>query len=324
MKVFVKLTKKIDDSYYIHIGNKITKDFLCRFFSKKSYSKIGIVTDSNVYKLYSSQIKGFFTKDIDIFSFTAGEENKSIDTINTLTENLLKSGFDRKSILIAFGGGVTGDITGFLASIYMRGIRFIQIPTTLLSMVDSSIGGKTGVDTNAGKNLIGTFYQPKMVIIDPEYLYTLPEIEILNGFAEIIKHGIIFDKKYFETIEKLETITNLEMLDTSRIIKRSCEIKSYVVKKDEKESGLRQILNFGHTVGHALEKIANFSIPHGICVAIGMLIESCISKNKKILNLSDYHRIENVLEKFSYLNYFNKIKNLLKIFKTFKNIFNMF
>ncbi|MGC8769916.1 MAG: 3-dehydroquinate synthase [Brevinematia bacterium] len=300
-KVSVKLKKKIDYSYNIHIGSNILEDCLKDFFKQKNFSSIGVITDSNIFKIYVEKLKPYFPEKAKFFSFPAGEENKNIETILKLSSSLQKENFDRKSLLIALGGGVTGDITGFLSSIYMRGIPFIQIPTSLLAMVDSSIGGKTGVDTEFGKNLLGTFSQPLAVFIDTEFLKTLPEIEIKNGMAEIIKHGLIFDKNYIDKLNKM----NYE-----EKIKRSCEIKGYVVSKDEKESGLRQILNFGHTVGHGIEKLFNFILPHGICVALGILIESKISVQKNILSLKDYNQIEKILDDYEYLSYIEKIKGL--------------
>ncbi len=300
-KVHLDFKKKVDYSYNIYIGKEIASNCINDFLKANSFSYTGVITDSNVNSIYREKIEAVFPQNTKIFDFKAGEEQKNIDTVLNLSSSLLKAGFDRKSILFAFGGGVVGDITGFLASIYMRGIPFVQIPTTLLAMVDSSIGGKTGVDTESGKNLIGTFCQPKAVIIDIKFLETLPEIEILNGMAEIIKHGIIFDRKYFLSLKD----SNYE-----KMVKRSCEIKGYVVSKDEKESGLRQILNFGHTIGHGIEKYFNFSIPHGICVALGMLIEARISLNKKILNPIDYEIIEKTIVEYGYNKYLEKIKNI--------------
>lgn len=298
-KVKVKLKKKIDYSYNIHIGTNILEACLKDFFKKKNFSSIGVIADSNICDLYVEKLKPYFPEKTKFFSFPAGEENKNIETILKLSNLLQKENFDRKSLLIALGGGVTGDITGFLSSIYMRGVPFIQIPTSLLAMVDSSIGGKTGVDTEFGKNLLGTFSQPLAVFIDTEFLKTLPEIEIKNGMAEIIKHGLILDRNY---------IDNLNKMNYEEKIKRSCEIKSYVVSKDEKEGGLRQILNFGHTIGHGIEKLFNFTLPHGICVALGILIESKISAQKNILSLKDYNQIEKILYDYEYLSYLEKIK----------------
>ncbi|MGC8764350.1 MAG: 3-dehydroquinate synthase [Brevinematia bacterium] len=310
LTVKVWLKKKLDYSYNIHIGSGILTDVLVGFIKDKGISKIGLVTDSNLKSIYfkeSSQL----LKDVDVFTFPAGERSKNINTVLNLLESLLKAGFDRKSLLIAFGGGVTGDIAGFLASIYMRGIPFIQVPTSLLAMVDSSIGGKTGVDTEFGKNLIGTFFQPQIVIIDTLFLKTLPELEIINGMAEIIKHAIIMDSKYFCQLEEFSfTSEGIDSFFTQAIIKRSCEIKGSVVSKDEKESGLRQILNFGHTIGHGFEKLSDYNLSHGICVAIGMLVEANISRNLGILPEADFRRIKNILDKFGYLNYINEVRKI--------------
>ncbi len=311
-KVNVNLRKKLDYSYRIYVGSNVFDELFSLFISHNKFSKIGVVTDSNLQNIYLA--RGHFLSKFPVFSFPAGEKSKNIATVVELAKELIESGFDRKSLLVAFGGGVVGDVAGFLASIYMRGIQFVQVPTSLLAMVDSSIGGKTGVDTEAGKNLIGTFYQPELVVIDTSYLKTLPPLETKNGIAEILKHGIIFDRNYFSVIEKSSICDfdpeKIDSIFTQRIIARSCEIKGFVVSKDEKESGLRQILNFGHTVGHGLEKLSNYDLPHGICVAIGMLVEAKISKNAGILSEFDFKRIKNVLEKFSYLDYINEIKNL--------------
>jgi 3-dehydroquinate synthase len=320
-KVFVRIKSKVDNSYRILIGHNIFLDVLERYLKKNIFSKIGLVTDSNLFVIYEKLLKKLSREyRIEIFAFSEGEKNKNLTTISNLISEITRKNFDRKSLLIAFGGGVTGDLTGFLASIYMRGIKFIQVPTSLLAMVDSSIGGKTGVDTEEGKNLVGTFFQPSLVIIDTEFLKTLPRKEIKNGFAEIIKHGIIFDEKYFSMLENLSpdffVRPDFDLL--SNIIKRSCEIKSYVVTRDEKESGLRQILNFGHTIGHGLEKVSNFSMPHGDCVAIGMLLEAIISKNRDLLSFDDFRRIREILTKFDYLEAIGELRGFdLKSFFDF-------
>jgi 3-dehydroquinate synthase len=226
------------------------------------------VTDSNVDSLYSGKIiKGSCPK----FVFPAGEKYKTIETVTDICREAVGKGLDRKSIIIALGGGVCGDMAGFAAAVYMRGIEFIQIPTTLLAMVDSSVGGKTGVDLPEGKNLVGAFWQPKLVLIDPETLKTLPAAEVRNGLAEVVKYGMIYDWEFFQLLEKnIAALTELDMDFYSEIIKRCCEIKAEVVSQDEREGGLRAILNYGHTFGHAVEMLSNFEIAHGAAVSTGM------------------------------------------------------
>ena len=213
--------------------------------------------------------------------------------------------FDRKSVIVALGGGVTGDISGFLASIYLRGIPFIQVPTSMLAMVDSSIGGKTGVDSReGGKNLLGSFYQPEAVIIDMEFLSTLPGTEFINGMAEVIKHALIRDRAYFNFIrDKKSEILSLEPEVLAGLMEKSCRIKVSVVEADERERSLRQILNFGHTLGHSIEKTSNFSIPHGYSLALGMIIESHISFSRKLLSEREFSEIVNLIGSYGLDSY---------------------
>ncbi len=228
-----------------------------------------MVTDSNVDPLYSDKVEDEIAK----FVFPAGEKSKTINTITDICRKAVEAGLDRRSMVIALGGGVCGDMAGFAAAVYMRGIEFIQIPTTLLAMVDSSVGGKTGVDLPEGKNLVGAFWQPKLVLIDPETLKTLPMAEIRNGLAEVVKYGMIYDWEFFKLLESnIEALNCLDMDFYSAIIKRCCEIKAEVVAQDEREGGLRAILNYGHTFGHAVELISNFEIAHGAAVATGMAV----------------------------------------------------
>ena len=229
-----------------------------------------IVTDSNVDSLYSDKISNC---NCPKFIFPAGEKNKTIDTVTAICRKAVETGINRKSMILALGGGVCGDMAGFAAAVYMRGIGFIQIPTTLLAMVDSSVGGKTGVDLPEGKNLVGAFWQPKLVLVDPETLKTLPFEEVQNGLAEVVKYGMIYDWNFFQLLEhNLEALKDIDMDFYSEIIKRCCEIKAEVVAQDEHESGLRMILNYGHTFGHAVELLSNFDVAHGAAVSIGMAI----------------------------------------------------
>ena len=228
-----------------------------------------LVTDSNINELYGS----WAVKKADMkYVFPAGEENKNIQTIADICSFAARGHLSRKSTMAALGGGVTGDMTGFAAAIYMRGIDFIQIPTSLLAMVDSSVGGKTAVDIPEGKNLIGAFHQPRQVLIDTDFLKTLPLKEIRCGLAEIIKTGVILDENLFTELEKSpETLTTAPDYDRyTPIIRRCCELKAQVVATDEKEGGIRAILNYGHTFGHAFELLSNFQLSHGDGVALGM------------------------------------------------------
>jgi len=258
-----------DRSYNIIIKAGILQnanDVLSTFCSKHSTL---IVTDSNVDPLYSDKIKAGDAK----FIFPAGEKHKTIDTVSDICRKAVEVGLDRKSLILALGGGVCGDMAGFAAAVYMRGIDFIQIPTSLLAMVDSSVGGKTGVDLPEGKNLVGAFWQPQLVLIDPETLKTLPTEEVRNGLAEVVKYGMIYDWEFFQHLEKnLDALNNLDMDFYTEIIKRCCEIKAEVVAQDEREGGLRAILNYGHTFGHAVELCSNFDIAHGAAVSIGMAV----------------------------------------------------
>ena len=267
---------KANDSIIYHI--ELVHDFsmLPTFLQQLGYGrtqKICIVTDSNVAPLYARDVQDLLEKEFDtviLHTFEAGEHNKNLETVNTLYQTLIEQHFDRQDLLIALGGGVVGDLTGFTAATYLRGIDFIQVPTTLLSQVDSSIGGKTGVDFMQYKNMVGAFYQPKAVIIDPLVLKTLDARQFSCGAAEIIKMAACFDRELFETIEKNRIEDDPEMF-----IAGALNIKKDVVQKDERESGLRRALNFGHTLGHGIE--SNTDLLHGECVSIGM-IPMCSAK----------------------------------------------
>lgn len=263
--------------------------------------KYAIITDSKVAKIYGKSLQKYLQKKglkCMLFSFPQGEKSKNIHTVEKLAIEMVEKGFTRKDAVITLGGGVVGDTAGFLASVYMRGIPYIQIPTTLLAMVDSSIGGKTGVDLSLGKNLLGTFYQPKLVLIDPKYLKTLTQNQIHNGLAEIIKYGVIKDKNLFTFIEQnLDKIFALNKAVLKRIITRSIEIKTEVVERDEKESKLRMILNYGHTYGHAIEKMSGYRLLHGYTISIGMVIANTIAVEKKLLKPAAAERIKNLLKK---------------------------
>lgn len=237
-----------------------------------SAERVAVITDDTVDKLYSDVVmKSLSDAGFETFKFVFphGEKSKNISTFSSILEFLAEIGLTRTDALVALGGGVVGDVAGFAAASYLRGIDFIQIPTTLLACVDSSVGGKTAIDLKAGKNLAGAFYQPKLVIADFETLSTLTDGIFADGMAEVIKYGVIFDKAFFEFLRDNEAKDNLEY-----VITRCVELKRDIVNADEKEKGVRALLNFGHTVGHAIEKCSGYKIPHGSAVAVGMVIIS--------------------------------------------------
>lgn len=243
--------------------------------SLRTGKKAIIITDENVDKYYSDTcIKELQDSEFEVYKHVLkpGEQNKTLDAVNSIYQKLIEHKFDRSSVLIALGGGVVGDIAGFAAATYMRGISFVQIPTTLLSQADSSVGGKTGVDYDGHKNVIGAFYQPKLVFLNVNTIKTLPKREISAGLAEVIKHGLIMDEEYCDYISyNAQKIFNYEENVLQYLAKRNCTIKGHVVEVDEKEDDLRAILNFGHTIGHAIETVQNFELLHGECVSLGIV-----------------------------------------------------
>lgn len=272
------------------------------FLEKKSknYTKIFIISDDNVAKLHlstlESRIKHNFA--IETLVVPSGESSKSFNIFEQICDEVLNRGADRSSLIIALGGGVVGDLAGFVASVVMRGIDFIQIPTTLLSAVDSSVGGKTAINSKAGKNLIGAFYQPKLVLIDLNFLQTLPNRELRAGYAEVVKYGLIADREFFDYLQdRYQDIFtgNDEVL--MHIIDKSCQIKADIVAQDEKEQGVRALLNLGHSFGHVLESDTNYSdiLNHGEAVAIGMLMAAQMSANLGHLHQSKVEIIANHL-----------------------------
>lgn len=257
--------------------------------------KICIVTDSNVGPLYESAVEEVLRKvssDISVFTFEAGEKNKNLDTVSSLYQTLIQNGLDRKSILVALGGGVVGDLTGFGAATYLRGIDFIQIPTTLLAQVDSSVGGKTGVDFQQYKNMVGAFHQPRLVYMNLSTLTTLPAEQFACGMGEILKTGLICDGEFFRFVcREQESIKALDMKLIAAMVRRCCEIKAGVVERDPKEQGERALLNLGHTVGHAVEKLKNFTLLHGQCVGAGLVAAAYLSMKRGLLNEQEYQEI---------------------------------
>lgn len=276
----------------------IGRDLQARNIAKR----YGVISDDHVASLYGDALlKSLAAAGVaaEMFTFPRGEASKNLETVGRLASRLAAANFDRKDSLIALGGGVTGDITGFLASIYMRGIPFVQVPTTLLAQVDSSVGGKTGVDIPEGKNLIGTFHQPRAVYIDTDALRTLPGEELLGGLAEVIKYGVIVDEAFFGFLEQHRNrILRLDDAVIPGMIARCCEIKAWVVEQDEREGDLRRILNFGHTIGHAIEAASDFSLIHGLAVAMGMAAVAALSVRTGHLPRQDADRIRGLLHAF--------------------------
>lgn len=265
--------------------------------------KIAVVSNPKVAEIYSDKVLNSLKKegfDSHLILIPDGEPYKDYFWAYHILTKLLEFGFDRKSCLIALGGGVIGDITGFVSSLFMRGIPYVQIPTTLLSQVDSSVGGKTAVNHPLGKNMIGTFWQPILVWIDVETLSTLPEREFLSGIAEVIKYGIIWDSDFFNLLENnRDKILKRDRDLLIRIIKRSCEIKSEVVSRDEREASLRAILNYGHSIGHAIEALTGYSAYlHGEAISIGMVYEAKLSNLLGFLSKDDFEKIKNILKEF--------------------------
>ncbi len=236
--------------------------------------RVAMIADASVHELYRSGRMGSAPWLGETITFPAGEKSKTRESWVRLTDTLMERGFGRDSALIALGGGVTGDLVGFVAATYMRGVPYLQVPTTLLAMLDASVGGKTGVDTPQGKNLVGAFHPPAAVIADPQTLATLPDRDYRAGLAEAVKHGLVADRGYFEWMEiDAQAIASRSLDPLTRLIRRSVEIKAEVVSGDERETGRRAILNAGHTVAHALERISGYKLPHGEAVALGLVVE---------------------------------------------------
>ncbi|WP_317367110.1 3-dehydroquinate synthase [uncultured Tyzzerella sp.] len=294
-------TINIDKKYNIYIE----KDFnnIKRYLIKDNieYNNVVIITDDNVCKYYLQNIKeSFLGYNVFVYTIKYGEQSKNLNQIYNIYEFLLNNNIDRKSLIVALGGGVVGDISGFVAATYMRGIKFIQVPTTLLSQVDSSIGGKTGVDFLGKKNIIGSFYNPSLVYINISTLNTLPKEQFENGMAEVIKHGYILDKDYLNfIIDKKEEIKNYNKNILAEMIYKSCKIKANIVSIDEKEKGIREILNFGHTFGHSIETESNFDILHGQGVAIGIIASMYISYKKGYILKEDIEKAKEILKYFN-------------------------
>ncbi len=282
----------------IKLPNNISYDITIDKLKELTFDrKVVIVTNPTVSGFHLEYLKNKIkSNNLSIVTVPDGEEYKNMETVDMILEHCFENRLNRKSLLIAFGGGVIGDMTGFCASIYQRGIDFIQVPTTLLSQVDASVGGKTGVNNKFGKNLIGAFHQPKAVYIDPYFLTTLPKREFAAGVAEIVKMAVTFNKDFFEWIEKND-LTDEENIKVA--IKKSVETKAWVVSQDEKENGIRAALNYGHTFGHVIENETKYSkYLHGEAVGIGMIMANEVAKKVGLMSENDALRVKAVLEKY--------------------------
>jgi len=308
--------------YSILIGNNFIESLENYFFKTLKEKKIYVVYDEFFYKLKLhknlienfKKLSGKLTSEIFFFKIRSTDKFKNLDNLSTLLNSILSHRINRDSIIISLGGGVTGDLVGFASSILLRGVKCIHIPTTLLSQVDSSVGGKTGINTKHGKNLVGTFYQPKGVLIDINFLKTLPKRELLAGISEIIKYSFIYDKKFFNYIENnTENIKKLESPYIENIIFKSCQIKAKIVSMDEREQGIRAILNFGHTFAHAFENLINYDstkLIHGEAVAIGMTCALRFSVIMNLLSKKEAEKCIKLITKFNLPTKLNEVKDI--------------
>tara|TARA_Y100000590_G_scaffold364462_1_gene422873 strand:- start:3085 stop:4194 length:1110 start_codon:yes stop_codon:yes gene_type:complete len=333
-----KLVVKTKSKYYpIFFGNNILNK-TGKLVKKNlpNVKKVCIIRDNKLPKiLVKKLVKSLEGYEVKLFSLSSNEKNKNLKIANKIIEKLLKNNFNRSDCIIAFGGGIIGDLSAFISNLTKRGTKFINIPTTLLAQVDASIGGKTGINSGQGKNLIGTFYQPDFVMSDVSIIKSLPQREIVSGYGEILKHSLISDKKFFFWLskngKKIIFNKNNKLLITA--IFKSCKIKSSIINKDEKEKDLRMVLNFGHTFAHGFEATKKFSkkLNHGEAVLLGMLIASDLSNKKKLLSRNELllikkHYVElglfSDLKKFFKRNEINKIVNFMRKDKknTNKNI----
>ena len=292
MKTLELTINKNQTSYPIVIGTNLLEK-IQEVFDLEKYSQMFVITDAHVAGHFLKKLPQYTANII----LPAGEQKKTIETVQKIWMAMNEAKLDRKALVINLGGGMVGDIGGFAASTYMRGVDFIQIPTTLLAQIDSSVGGKTGINFGGIKNLIGTFNQPVGVLIDTQTLQSLPKREFVSGFAEMIKHGLISDKDYFENVisKKPEEFSQEELVE---LITRSCAIKKQIVENDETESGSRKLLNFGHTIGHAIEALSletDNSLLHGEAVSIGMVAEAKISQLRNMISERELQAIKNAL-----------------------------
>jgi 3-dehydroquinate synthase len=299
VKIRVPISEHRDASYDIVIGRGLLTELPALVRAACPAPRYAVITDSHVAKLYGQPLVARCqdaTLHVEVFEFPAGEWNKTRETWAAVSDRMLARQFGRDCAVIALGGGVAGDVAGFVAATYLRGIPYVQVPTSLLAMIDSSIGGKTGVDVPAGKNLLGTFHQPRLVVADLDALKSLPAVQLAAGMAEAVKHGVIADSGYFQFLERQHRAAAAGDADVlEQVVRRSVEIKAEVVAADEREVGRRAILNFGHTVGHAIEATAKFALLHGEAIAIGMAYESRLAEAMGIAERGTALRIRELL-----------------------------
>jgi len=311
-------------SYPIYIGTNLLKNIGELCIDHTIARTVVIITDENVARYYLPLVKrSLEKKKISVHSIVLppGERQKSLETAEKIYTKLLGWNIERNSTIVALGGGVIGDLAGFIAATYQRGIGFIQIPTTLLAQVDSSVGGKVGINHPLAKNMIGAFHQPQFVLADTSVLKTLPKRELICGMGEAVKYGVILDKKFFSFIEQnLNKALLGEHTIVSHIIRRSCELKAYVVSRDEKEQNLRAILNFGHTIGHALEHAGKLSLlKHGEAILYGMIAETNIAFESGMISFADQERLERLIKRIPIPSLSPlRLKNA-KLFETMRN-----
>lgn len=301
MTLRVPITEQRDASYDIVIGRGLIADLpalVARHCPAREYA---VITDSHVGPILGGRVTAAFAQtrvEAHLFTVSAGEWNKTRESWAWLSDQLLARTLGRDCAVIALGGGVVGDLAGFVAATYLRGVPFVQVPTSLLAMIDSSIGGKTGVDVPAGKNLLGAFHQPRLVVADLDTLATLPPVQVAAGLAEAVKHGVIADREYFTFLENERAAIAARRPDAiERVVARSVEIKAGVVADDEREAGRRAVLNFGHTVAHAIEATCRFDVLHGEAVAIGMAYEARLAERLELAEPGTAGHIARVLER---------------------------
>lgn len=279
MEINVKASK----NYKVVIEDNILS--YANYIKDFNFEKVAIIVDSNVSKLYPNFLDRFFSgHQLFTYVIDAGEDSKSFNNYINILNFLCENEFKRSDLVVAFGGGVVGDLAGFVSATYMRGVKFINVPTTLLSMVDSSVGGKTAINLDGAKNMVGAFYQPSLVYISVDFLKTLPNRELISGLGEVVKYAFIKKFKDYNDI-------------TKELIYDCVDIKREIVEKDEKESNLRKVLNLGHTFGHAIEKASNYALSHGECVLKGLKISLDVSKNLNLLSDENYSTALNMLKK---------------------------
>ena len=300
-KIEVTVSSNEDNSYEILIGQGLLGRIAGDLAEAAIAHSHALVTDSNVAELYGAKLLGDLEDalaEVRMITFPAGEQSKTREIKSFIEDRMLESGFGRDSSVIALGGGVVGDIAGFVAATYMRGVPCVQVPTSLVACVDSSVGGKTAVDTPHGKNLIGAFYQPWRVYVDTDTLKTLGPKQLAEGLAEIIKYGVIKSGDLFQYLEEnIEKIYGFDDAALLEVIETSCRIKAEVVEKDEKEQSLRKILNFGHTVGHAIEQLSEYTISHGEAISAGMIIEGKIALGETGWSEEEQERLTRLLKR---------------------------